>query len=94
MRAIGQRPERSGDGSHRYSTQRGNRFIVQTELVDMVTEAQIWGGKFNRNLEDIFELQEELARHISEKLRLRLSPEEHKILLNGLRRTTRPTSYC
>ena len=71
--------------------QLGNRLIVQTELVDTLTEAQIWGAKFNRNLDDIFDLQEELARHISEKLRLRLSPEEHKILRK--RATEDPEAY-
>src|SRR6266536_2412158 len=60
--------------------QRGDRFIVQAELVDVVNDAQLWGGKYNRNLEDFFELQEELARQISENLRLRLTPEEEKIL--------------
>jgi serine/threonine protein kinase len=60
--------------------QHGERLIVQAELVDVVNEAQLWGAKYNRNLDDIFELQEELARQISEKLRLRLTPEEQNIL--------------
>ena len=60
--------------------QHGDRLIVQAELVDVVNEAQLWGAKYNRNLDDIFELQEELARQISEKLRLRLTPEEQNIL--------------
>jgi serine/threonine protein kinase/tetratricopeptide (TPR) repeat protein len=60
--------------------QRGDRLIVQTELVDVVNDAQLWGGQYNRKVEDVFELQEELARQISEKLRLRLTPEEEKRL--------------
>ena len=59
---------------------RGDRLVVQTELVDAANDAQIWGGQFNRKLEDIFELQEEIARQISEKLRLRLAPEDEKRL--------------
>jgi TolB-like protein len=31
-------------------------------------------GQFNRKLEDTFEVQAELARQISENLRLRLTP--------------------
>jgi len=61
-------------------TQRGDRLIVQTELVDVANDTQLWGGQFNRTLEDIFELQEELARRISESLRPRLSPDEDKFL--------------
>src|SRR6266568_4646132 len=60
--------------------QRGDRLVVQTELVDLANDAQLWGGHFNRKLEDIFDLQEELARQISENLRLRLTPEDEKRL--------------
>jgi eukaryotic-like serine/threonine-protein kinase len=60
--------------------QRGDRLVVQTELVDVVNDSQLWGGQFNRKFEDIFELQEELARQISENLRLRLTPEDEKRL--------------
>jgi len=60
--------------------QRANRLVVQTELVDVANDAQLWGGQFNRKLEDIFEVQEELARQISENLRLRLTPEDEKRL--------------
>jgi TolB-like protein len=59
---------------------RGDRLIVQTELVDVGNNAQLWGGKFNRKLEDIFEVQEDLARQISENLRLRLTPEDARRL--------------
>jgi tetratricopeptide (TPR) repeat protein len=48
--------------------------------VDVVNDAQLWGGQFNRKLEDIFDVQEELARQISENLRLRLTPEDEKRL--------------
>ena len=57
---------------------RGDRLLVQTELVDVVKDAQLWGGQFNRKLEDIFELQEELALEISAKLRVRLTPDDEK----------------
>jgi eukaryotic-like serine/threonine-protein kinase len=60
--------------------QRGDRLVVQTELVDVANDAQLWGGQFNRKLEDIFDVQEELARQISESLRLRLTPEDEKRL--------------
>ena len=60
--------------------QRGDRLVIQTELVDVVHDAQLWGGQFNRKLEDIFELQEKLALQISENLRLRLTPEDEKRL--------------
>ena len=60
--------------------QRGDRLVVQAELVDLANDAQLWGGHFNRKLEDIFDVQEELARQISETLRLRLTLEDEKRL--------------
>jgi TolB-like protein/DNA-binding winged helix-turn-helix (wHTH) protein len=61
-------------------TQRGDRLVVQTELVDAKNDAQIWGSQFNRKFDDIFELQEELSRHICECLRPRLTPHENELL--------------
>lgn len=65
--------------------QHGDNLIVQTELVDVANNAQLWGSQYNRRLVDIFDLQEELARRIAESLRPRLAPEEEKFL------TMRPT---
>lgn len=71
--------------------QQGDRLVVQTELVDVANDAQIWGGRFNRKLEDIFEVQEELARQITENLRLRLTPEDENRL--GKRPTQNREAY-
>jgi eukaryotic-like serine/threonine-protein kinase len=56
--------------------QRGDRLVVSVELVDTTDETQLWGEHYNRKLADVFELQDEIAREITEKLRLKLSPEE------------------
>jgi len=71
--------------------QRADRLVVQTELVEVANDAQLWGGQFNRKLDDIFEVQEELARQISESLRLRPTPEDQKRL--GKIYTTNPEAY-
>jgi tetratricopeptide (TPR) repeat protein len=60
--------------------QRGNTLSIQTELVDVVEESQLWGEQYNRKLADILAVQEEISREISEKLRIRLSGEERKQL--------------
>ena len=52
---------------------RGDALNIQTELVDARDGTQLWGAQYNRSSSDIFELQEEIAREITEKLRLRLS---------------------
>jgi tetratricopeptide (TPR) repeat protein len=56
--------------------QRGNTVIVQAELVDVATGSQLWGGQFKRKAEDVFALQDDLSKEISEKLRLRLTDDE------------------
>jgi serine/threonine protein kinase/tetratricopeptide (TPR) repeat protein len=60
--------------------QRGDTLNIQAELVDVATESQLWGGQYNRKLSDIFSVQEEIAKEISEKLRLRLTGEEKRRL--------------
>jgi DNA-binding SARP family transcriptional activator/Tfp pilus assembly protein PilF len=56
--------------------QRGDSLNVQTELVDVSDGSQLWGEQYDRRTADIFEVQEEIAREIAEKLRLRLRVEE------------------
>jgi non-specific serine/threonine protein kinase len=60
--------------------QRGENLIVSAELVDTAMDSQLWGARFTRRMADIFEVQEEIAKEISEKLRLQLTAEEKKRL--------------
>jgi eukaryotic-like serine/threonine-protein kinase len=56
--------------------QRGETLNIQTELIDVSNKSQFWGQQYNRKLSDILVLQEQIAREISERLRLRLTGEE------------------
>ena len=56
--------------------QRGDSLSVNVELVDTRDNSQIWGQQYKRNLADVFAVQEEIAKEVSEKLRLRLSGGE------------------
>ncbi len=60
--------------------QRGDTVIVQAELMDVGKGSQLWGGQYNRKAADVFALQEDLSKEISEKLRLRLTGEEKQRL--------------
>lgn len=60
--------------------QRGNILNIQTELVYVVDGSQLWGEQYNRLPSDLLVVQEEIAREISEKLRLKLSGEQKKRL--------------
>ena len=58
----------------------GDRLSIRTELVDTTDGARLWGKHYERNLADIFAVQEEIAREISENLRLKLTGEDKKRL--------------
>lgn len=60
--------------------QHGDKLIIGAELVDVVNDSQLWGERYNRKLSDILEVQEEIAKEISENLRLRLTAEEKRRL--------------
>jgi len=59
---------------------REDALTVQVDLVDAATGTQMWGERYQRKLSDIFTVQEEIGRQITEKLRLRLSGEEQRQL--------------
>ena len=60
--------------------QRGESLVVCSELVDLASEAQLWGQRYNRQLSEIFSVQEEIAAQVSEALRLQLTGEERQRL--------------
>jgi len=60
--------------------QQGENLIIQAELTNVADGSQLWGERYNRKLAGIFSLQEEIAKEISEKLRLKLTGEEEKRL--------------
>ena len=51
----------------------GDRLVIKTELINVADGSQLWGAHYNRKLEDIFVIEEEISREISEKLRLKLT---------------------
>ncbi len=58
----------------------GERLVVNAELIDVANESQLWGEQYNRKPADIFEVQEEISKEISQKLLSKLSGEERKRL--------------
>lgn len=71
--------------------QRGGTLIISAELTDVRNGWQLWGERYKRQLDDIFEVQEEIARVIVDKLKVKLSPSEEKKL--AMRHTESPEAY-
>jgi TolB-like protein/Tfp pilus assembly protein PilF len=61
--------------------QQGESLFLSTELIRASDNSHVWGEEYSRKISDILPLQAELARTISEKLRLRLSSEQQRRLL-------------
>lgn len=59
---------------------RGDIVSLGVELVDVEDGAQLWSGYYNRNLTDIFAMQDQIATEISDKLRVRLTGNQRKRL--------------
>ena len=76
---------------HGRVSQRGDALLVRTELIKVADGTQIWGERYHKKSADLFEIEEEIAREISEKLRIRLSGDEKQLLVR--RHTEDPEVY-
>jgi serine/threonine protein kinase/tetratricopeptide (TPR) repeat protein len=61
----------------------GDQVAINTELVEVRDNRQIWGGQYNPKVSDTLSIQEQISREISDKLRLRLSGEDKQRMTRG-----------
>jgi len=54
----------------------GNRVRVTGQLIDAGSGAHIWADRFDRDLTDIFAVQDELTQEIISALKVKLTPEQ------------------
>jgi TolB-like protein len=58
----------------------GNRIRVTTQLIDVSADKHLWAQNYDRNLDDVFEVQSDVAKQVAEALRVKiLSPERERI---------------
>ncbi|HJP94425.1 MAG TPA: protein kinase [Pyrinomonadaceae bacterium] len=57
-----------------------DRLVIKTELIKVQDGSQLWGAEYNSSLADIFSVQDEVSKKISQSLRLRLSGEDEEKL--------------
>jgi serine/threonine protein kinase/Tfp pilus assembly protein PilF len=75
-----------------HTVRRGDTLFLNAELVRTKDNSHIWGDEYSRKVSDILPFQAELARTISEKLRIKLSPEQQqRIVQMG---TRSPDAYA
>ncbi len=69
----------------------GNRLRINAQLVDTHTDFPLWSERYDREMKDVFEVQDEIARRIAEALRVTLSPQEEAAL--AAKETENPEAY-
>jgi len=69
----------------------GNRLRITAQLIQTQTGHSIWAERYDRELKDVFEVQDEIARSISQALRIKLSPQEEKAIAR--KQTENPQAY-
>ena len=60
----------------------GNRVRITAQLIDGATGGHIWADRYDRDLTDIFAIQDELSKAIVEALKVKLLPQEKKAIEN------------
>ena len=61
------------EGSIRKS---GNTFRITAQLIDAITGTHIWSETFDRSMEDIFMIQDEIAKRVTQQLEISLMGKE------------------
>jgi adenylate cyclase len=69
----------------------GGRVRITAQLIDGGSGDHVWADRFDRDLEDIFAIQDEISKAIVEALKVKLLPEEKKAIQQ--RGTTNAEAY-
>jgi len=69
----------------------GGRVRITAQLVDGATGDHLWADRYDRDLTDIFAIQDEISKAIVDALKIRLLPEEEKAIER--RGTNNPDAY-
>jgi tetratricopeptide (TPR) repeat protein len=72
----------------------GNRIRVTTQLIDVSRDKHLWAQNYDRNLDDIFAVQSDVAKQVAEALRVRiLSGEKERLEKKPTESTTAYALY-
>ena len=58
----------------------GSRLRITAQLVDAQSDSLLWSERYDREMADVFAVQDEIARKIAEALRVQLTPQEQEAL--------------
>lgn len=72
----------------------GDRIRVTAQLIDVTGDEHLWAQNYDRNLDDVFEVQSDVAKQVAEALRVRmLSSEKARVERKPTESTAAYTLY-
>ena len=69
----------------------GNRVRITAQLIDVKSEGHLWAQNYDRQLEDVFAIQSEIAEKVAGELRIRLVDSEKRVIEK--KATENPEAY-
>jgi len=73
--------------------QAGDQVRITAQLIDAETGFHLWSETYERRLEDIFQVQDEIAAAIVDKLRIQLAPQEQRLAVRDKAPTQNVQAY-
>ena len=70
---------------------RGDRLVIQAELMNVADGSQLWGDQYNRPVSDLLAVQDDISGEILDKIQPRLSGADRKRVTK--RHTDDPVAY-
>jgi adenylate cyclase len=58
----------------------GNKVRITAQLIDTSTEGHLWAQNYDRQLDDVFAIQSEIAEKVAGELRIRLVDSEKRVI--------------
>jgi len=56
----------------------GNRLRITVQLIDVQSQGHLWAQSYDRELDDVFAVQSDIAKRVADALRIRILPNDEK----------------
>ena len=71
----------------------GNKVRISAQLIDTLTEGHLWAENYDRQLEDVFAIQSEIAEKVAGELKIRLLDSEKHVITKKATENTEAYTY-
>ena len=71
----------------------GNRVRITAQLIDVASDSHLWSETYDREMEDVFAIQDDIAQSIADALEMTLTPKERRAIQNVATADARAYDY-